>query len=80
MNESQRILFAAAHAGDTPVMLNNHLGNVFLMLFIAIVILVCLMWFIDTVLNSIFTYYERKLQIKYDKERKAEIEKKNNKG
>lgn len=59
MNETSRMIFAAAHTGDTMIDLNNHLSEMFLMMFGVIILLLSGWWLIDTILNAGFTFFKR---------------------
>lgn len=59
MNETSRMIFAAAHTGDTMIDLNNHLSEMFLMMFGVIILLLSGWRLIDTILNAGFTFFKR---------------------
>lgn len=56
MNETQRILFAAAHAGDTQTMINSNLCGLFILLFFGLILLLSLSGVIQLGLNLLFTW------------------------
>lgn len=55
MNETQRILFAAAHAGDTITTVNYNLCGLFLLIICVIIVLLTVFGIIQFILDFLYT-------------------------
>lgn len=60
MNETTRALLVASHAGDAQYALNMHLGEMFIWIMIAIIMLIGITWGIKFLFNIFYTIISEK--------------------